>query len=98
MMRPYRFVSTISLVASALFCLGSPLLLSQGENPASPEQIEHWISDLGARRFIVREEATMQLVETGTAMIPHLLDAIGVVMRRWPAVRQEALGHAVADQ
>ena len=77
MMRPYRFVSTISLVASALFCLGSPLLLSQGEDPASHQQIEQWISDLGARRFIVREEATMRLVEAGPAMIPQLLDAIG---------------------
>ena len=60
MMRPYRFVSTISLVASALFCLGSPLLLSQGEDPASPQQIEHWISDLAQDSFCSGFENVIQ--------------------------------------
>jgi len=77
MMRPYRFVSIVSLVTSALLSFSSPPLPAEDEDTASSQQIESWISDLGARRFIVREEATLQLVEVGPAMIPQLIDAIG---------------------
>ena len=68
-------VPLLAVALSAFACLSLPAW--QVESPASNEKIQGWINDLSARRFIVREEARLQLVAEGPAVIPQLVKSIG---------------------
>jgi hypothetical protein len=77
MMRPCRFVFTTLFLSITLAIATGPLLVAvQQQATASAGQIQGWIAELSARRFIVREEATLLLVESGPAVIPLLVDSI----------------------
>jgi len=78
--KPMRSLQQLRLLALSALLLtlsvATPLRGQQPAEAASDEQVQQWIHELGARRFIVREDATLQLVEAGNSVIAAVEAAI----------------------